>query len=30
MTEVRVMYEYQVIEIREKMFGSKMSRAHLE
>lgn len=30
MAEVRVAYEYKVIEIREKMFGSKMSGAHLE
>jgi Domain of unknown function (DUF4177) len=30
MAEVRVGFEYKVIEIREKMFGSKMSGAHLE
>lgn len=30
MTEVRVTYEYKVIEIREKMFGSKMSGGQLE
>jgi Domain of unknown function (DUF4177) len=29
-TEAGVMYEYKVIEIREKMFGSKMSGAALE
>ena len=29
-TEAGVMYEYKVIEIRGKMFGSKMSGAHLE
>lgn len=30
MTETRVMYEYKVIEIREKMFGGKMSGGQLE
>lgn len=30
MTDVRVMYEYKVVEIREKMFGGKMSGAQLE
>lgn len=30
MTEMRVMYEYKVIEIREKMFGGKMSGGQLE
>jgi hypothetical protein len=30
MADVRVVYEYKVMEIREKMLGSKMSGAQLE